>query len=268
MLKCNDDERYLWPDHQLDCVGANAKKQGGAGRPTWATPTTARFMLCRVFLLAVLATAASTPPQVGQSHHKAGASLTADAGFDGADEEKDGDDDDLSAAAESLHSLGAEPVRSLPAAPEQPASRSDAVPARRAPGRPSPGRSASSLQFMITLRMKEQLRGLGYLTSEIAGLHPQRAAAIIDRSIPRPMSGVPASWLASSRAASRLGPVKVLKRAVAGAAKISLTASAGLLFYLSCGGQLPPDQQRHVDRANRWLRHTVKPPTRYRSPML
>lgn len=121
---------------------------------------------------------------------------------------------------------------------------------------------------MITMRMKDQLRELGYLPSEIAGLDPQRAAAIIDRSIPRPLSGVPASWLASSRAASLAGLGKELKRAVVGVVRVGLSASVVLLFYLSCGGQLYPDQQRHVDRASQWLRHAVEQPTRYRVPTL
>jgi len=68
---------------------------------------------------------------------------------------------------------------------------------------PQPGPpDASSVQFMITNRMKGQLADLGYSPSEVRLLAPERARAIISRSIRRPSRGVPKEW---QRAAGRGG---------------------------------------------------------------
>jgi len=124
------------------------------------------------------------------------------------------------------------------------------------------------MQFMVTSRMKSQLLQLGYLPDEMERLNPQRAAVIIDRSITRPSSGIPASWMSSS-AASKMGPLAALKRAVSPVLRVGASAGVGLLIYLSSGGTLPPAQQRYVDQVAKWLEKAVKkPPTRYRPPAL
>jgi len=53
----------------------------------------------------------------------------------------------------------------------------------------------SSIQFMITNRMRRCLvQDLGYLPEEVDVMEPQIAAVVIDRSLARPSSGMPASW--------------------------------------------------------------------------
>eukprot|EP00967_Tisochrysis_lutea_P051177 scaffold63129_cov33-Tisochrysis_lutea.AAC.1 len=227
-------------------------------------------MFSRLLVLAVFAGAASSPKST-PAHHVAGATAAAssdfdvDAALDGAHDEED---EDIASSAHSIETLGSEHVPSLPAVPKRPVSRPYAGSPLRASGGPPTGRSAASMQFMITMRMKEQLRGLGYLPSEIANLDPQRAAAIIDRSIPRPSRGVPDSWLVNGRAARRRRPGAILKAAAAGMVKVGFSASLGLILYLSCGGQLPTPQQHHVDRVGRLIQKAIKRPTRYYSPSL
>lgn len=60
---------------------------------------------------------------------------------------------------------------------------------------PAPPAQDAGVQFMVTNKMKAQLEALGYLEEEIAQLQPERAAAIIARSIARPSRGVPKTWM-------------------------------------------------------------------------
>lgn len=53
---------------------------------------------------------------------------------------------------------------------------------------------AASVQFVVTRRLCKRLAGLGYAEAEVLTLEPARAAAIVEHSIARPSSGVPADW--------------------------------------------------------------------------
>jgi hypothetical protein len=59
---------------------------------------------------------------------------------------------------------------------------------------PQGGSGGSSVQWVVTAKMKAKLTELGYDEAEIAELEPERAAAIIRHSISRPNKGVPTSW--------------------------------------------------------------------------
>jgi len=64
-----------------------------------------------------------------------------------------------------------------------------------APEEPPEVRSGSaSVQWVVTKKMQARLAELGYTDTEVEQLDPERAAAIIRRSITRPPSGVPAGW--------------------------------------------------------------------------
>jgi len=66
------------------------------------------------------------------------------------------------------------------------------------PAAPSTSDTAQ-VQFMVTRRMQARLAQLGYSQSESEVLAPERAAAIIERSIRRPAGGVPAAWKRGAR---------------------------------------------------------------------
>lgn len=135
----------------------------------------------------------------------------------------------------------------------------------------SPSGSGSSMQWLTTSRMKEQLRQLGYSDDESSRLSPPRAAAIIDRSIPRPPGGVPAAWCGDGGRSARKGPLSATrfrKRVVEPLLRVCGFAGVGLLLYLSSGGQLPREYQRQLERVGEWLQTMAQKPTRYQPPFL
>ena len=80
------------------------------------------------------------------------------------------------------------PPAASPPMPPMPASRMGA--SKAAPSSPR----AAKMQWVVTNAMKAKMRTLGYSSEDIDSLHPERAAAIVDRSIRRPSKGVPAAW--------------------------------------------------------------------------
>lgn len=69
------------------------------------------------------------------------------------------------------------------------------------------------IQFMITRRMRRILvEDLGYLPSDIDMMEPQITAVVIDKKLPRPLNGMPTSWirdgLESNPTISFISPIK------------------------------------------------------------
>jgi protein import protein ZIM17 len=72
--------------------------------------------------------------------------------------------------------------------------RSSAARLLRPPVACGAGEGAASVQFLVTQRMLDRLAELGYAQEEALALEPARAAAIVENTIARPPSGVPAEW--------------------------------------------------------------------------
>ena len=55
--------------------------------------------------------------------------------------------------------------------------------------------TSASIQYMITNKMRKTLvEELGYLNNEVNEMDPQIAAVLLEKRLPRPMNGMPASW--------------------------------------------------------------------------
>eukprot|EP00316_Scyphosphaera_apsteinii_P005235 CAMPEP_0119337362 /NCGR_PEP_ID=MMETSP1333-20130426/93848_1 /TAXON_ID=418940 /ORGANISM="Scyphosphaera apsteinii, Strain RCC1455" /LENGTH=264 /DNA_ID=CAMNT_0007348383 /DNA_START=124 /DNA_END=915 /DNA_ORIENTATION=+ len=98
---------------------------------------------------------------------------------------------------------------------------------------PSPRspQSAAQVQWMVTNRMRVQLRALGYNEADIQLLEPERAAAILSRSIKRPSRGVPESWKRSPKAQRGLSIRQGLEggcRAIMSAPGVIVPSAIGL----------------------------------------
>jgi len=81
-------------------------------------------------------------------------------------------------------------------------------------------KSSAEVQFMVTNKMKEELKALGYDEADVTLLQPERAAAIITRSIKRPPSGVPDAWNRSSRLRGLSARVRKFRPAVMSAVRL------------------------------------------------
>lgn len=134
---------------------------------------------------------------------------------------------------EELPSLLPSPPPTSPPPASMPSSRlgaPDAVPV-------SP--CAAKMQWVITNAMKSKMRSLGYFAEEIEGLDPERAAAIVDRSIRRPSKGVPHAWM---REVTRAGPLGKLSKKLFSMpvplVSAATTVMAALLFGISKGKAL------------------------------
>ena len=99
-------------------------------------------------------------------------------------------------------------------------------PTPQPPQVPTPTRKIG-VQWVVTKAMKAQLRALGYSTDEVNKLDPERASAIIDKSIRRPIRGVPDAW--NRRKQSR-GPLAMFRKCVFGnpLVSIALLLASGL----------------------------------------
>ena len=113
--------------------------------------------------------------------------------------------------------------------------------------------NVASMQFMITQKMREQLFSLGYSARDISALEPERAAAIIQRSIQRPSHGMPSSWARSEK--TRSTPfMRRFTYAVKRAATIGIATALALHF----GGLDMGAFSSTVDDIWRTLQDTVK----------
>ena len=122
--------------------------------------------------------------------------------------------------------------------------------------------NTASVQFMVTKSMTMDLYKLGYTAEDVKSLSPERAAAIIDKSIRRPREGVPASWKRGGGGGG--GGGGGLARAIGWATKIGGFGLATALA-LHCSGMDLGDFSRFVDTTWEHLREASQPRTSRRS---
>ena len=159
------------------------------------------------------ATAASAGVESAVPSHRGGAADDAEvetADEDDADEATD--DEDAAGPTEALDAPG------------------EAAPAASSGGS---SRDTAEVQFMITNKMKAQLSELGYTDDETEQLAPERARAIIEKSIRRPRAGVPAAWNRGAKKPPMLGRQLLAIRS-RGAALVSKAKAKGGLAGLVC----------------------------------
>jgi hypothetical protein len=111
------------------------------------------------------------------------------------------------------------PMLGLPPPPpsrvaEQSASE---LPRRRPPPPSESSADSNSVQFMITNKMQDELRALGYTSAEIRTLAPERARVLIAHNIKRTRQGVPKHWQRGGGAGTNKGaPLAVVSRVATG----------------------------------------------------
>ena len=158
------------------------------------------------------------------------------------------------------HSSGPKPSLGLP----KPAPK--LVPSSRA-SESKAGASKASLQWFVTNGMKEQLSSLGYTPEEVKRLEPERARAIIDRSIRRPAKGVPASWTRNNRSSRGSGPGASAAKVFRVLAQAALAAAFIIPpLYDPCIRGINRAFDCRYDRARsgmqRWISRRTAPPSR------